>query len=86
MRHDFCNHLRVFNCDRKSLLLNGFPVYSAELIHLVNQLLYDGCFNFVIPVWTSNRQLYRKWKPVHIAEPLVFISRVIAEQIAVSFF
>ena len=33
----------VFYGDGKVLLANGFPVHTAELVHLVNQIADDGC-------------------------------------------
>ena len=41
VRGDFSDHFGVFDGNREVLLLDGFPVYAAELVDLVDEVA-DG--------------------------------------------
>lgn len=81
VRGDFSDHFGVFDGNREVLLLDGFPVYAAELVDLVDEVA-DG-----VGVWCIRGvdAFYAEfdWERETIVwvESCVFVSCVVAEEV-----
>ena len=82
MWHNLCNHLGVQNRNWKILLAYRFPINTAELMNLLDEV-FDIMLRNHFYSSTTQTNLNRERIPICRSGSFIAVSRVIAEQIGV---